>query len=112
MLIKKLRNPLKHLSFSPPLLLVYYYILGMCIIVMHGIHRPLRRAKVDQRVSSWSGGQTCYRKPLSIANEFHRGAEDRRVTESRSVLRLYWYCKDAFLEDTEILFFVSIFGFN
>jgi hypothetical protein len=67
MLIKKLRNPLKHLSFSPPLLLVYYYIQCMCIIVMHGIHRPLRRAKVDQQVLLWSGGQTCYQEPLSIA---------------------------------------------
>jgi hypothetical protein len=66
MLIKKLRNPLNHLSFSPPLLLVYYYIQCMRIIVMHGTNCPMRRAKVDQQVSLWSGGQTCYQEVLSI----------------------------------------------
>ncbi len=66
-LIYKLKNPLKHLSFSPSLLLVYYYIRYMCIIAMHWLHRPSRRAKVEQRVSSWSGGQMCYQVALGIA---------------------------------------------
>ena len=66
-LIYKLKNPLKHLSFSSSLLLVYYFIRHMCIIAMHWLHRPSRRAKVEQRVSSWSGGQTCYQVALGIA---------------------------------------------
>ena len=66
-LIYKLKNPLKHLGFSSSLLLVYYYIRYLCIIAMHWLYRPSRRAKVEQRVSSWSGGQTCYQVALGIA---------------------------------------------
>jgi hypothetical protein len=34
-------------------------------IVMHWINWLLRQAKVDEQVSWWSGGQTCYQVPLS-----------------------------------------------
>jgi hypothetical protein len=38
-------------------------------LVMHWINRPLRRAKVDERLSWWSVGQTCYQVPLSTINK-------------------------------------------
>ena len=40
--------------------------INKCIIVSHWINWPLRLAKVDQRVSWWSGGQTYYQVPLNI----------------------------------------------
>jgi hypothetical protein len=39
---------------------------------MHWINWPLRRAKVDERVLWWSGGQTCYQVPLSTINKLVR----------------------------------------
>ena len=36
---------------------------------MHWINRPLRRAKVDERLSWWSVGQTCYQVPLSTIDK-------------------------------------------
>jgi hypothetical protein len=36
---------------------------------MHWINLQLRRAKVDERVSWWSGGQTCYQVPLSTIDK-------------------------------------------
>ena len=33
---------------------------------MHWINRLFMRAKVDQQVSWWSGGQTCYQVLLKI----------------------------------------------
>ncbi len=38
-------------------------------LVMHWINRPLRRAKVDERLSWWSVGQTCYQVPLSTIDK-------------------------------------------
>ena len=46
-----------------------YYILFMFNLVMHWINRPLRRAKVDERLSWWSVGQTCYQVPLSTIDK-------------------------------------------
>jgi hypothetical protein len=42
-------------------------------LVMHWIHRPLRRAKVDERLSWWSVGQTCYQVPLSTIDKLVLG---------------------------------------
>jgi hypothetical protein len=38
-------------------------------LVMHWINRPLRRAKVDEQLSWWSVGQTCYQVPLSTIDK-------------------------------------------
>jgi hypothetical protein len=48
---------------------MYYYILSMFHLVMHWINRPLRRAKVDERLSWWSVGQTCNQVPLSTIDK-------------------------------------------
>ena len=36
---------------------------------MYLINWPFVRAKVDQQVSWWSGGQTCYQVPLNILDK-------------------------------------------
>ena len=40
--------------------------LHVCNLLMHSINQPLSHAKVDERVSWWSGGQTCYQVQFSI----------------------------------------------
>ena len=54
-------------DFQNPFSLYITTFLYTCIIVIHWINHPWKWAKVGQGVSWWSGGQTCYQVPLSIA---------------------------------------------
>ena len=53
-----------------------------CIIVMSWNIWPLRRSKVDQWVSLWSGCQTCYQVPIKIFDEMVVDKYDSKHTGS------------------------------
>ena len=45
---------------------VHFY---TCALVMHWINRPFMRAKLDQRVSWWSGGKKYYQLKRNILDK-------------------------------------------
>jgi hypothetical protein len=71
-----------------------YYILFMFNLVMHWINRPLRRAKVDERLSWWSVGQTCYQVPLSTIDKLVVGGYQESQNWLRSHFYVEWECRD------------------
>ncbi len=73
---------------------------------MHWINRPLRRAKVDERLSWWSVGQTCYQVPLSTIDKLVPGTN--RVNQ---VMRRNLYFRRASKHRTNLDLFKLVVAF-
>jgi hypothetical protein len=56
-------------------------------LVMHWINRPLRRAKVDERLLWWSVGQTYYQVPLSTIDKLVGESNDKEERICRAYTR-------------------------